>query len=110
MYSLTFLGSENSYRAKHTWGSPRYFIAVHEGEDDGCVHGKLKEGKLHRLSKGTSLQASNGGTQTSPRSGTWSTMEAGFFLRSSSSFFGRRSTKTANELTRRVGEVAAEMD
>jgi hypothetical protein len=110
MYSLTFLGSENSYRAKHTWGSPRYFIAVHEGEDDGCVHGKLKEGKLRRLSRGTSLQASSGGTQTSPRSGTWSTMEAGFFLRSSSSFFGRRSTKTANELTRRVGEVAAEMD
>jgi hypothetical protein len=46
MYSLTFLGSENSYRAKDTWGSPRYLIAVHEGEDNGCVHGKLKEGKL----------------------------------------------------------------
>jgi hypothetical protein len=37
-------------------------------------------------------------------------MEEGFFLRSSSSFFGRRLTKTANQLTRRVGEAAAEMD
>jgi hypothetical protein len=35
--------------------------------------------------------------------------EVGFFLRSSSSFFGRRLTKTANQLTRRVGEVE-EMD
>jgi hypothetical protein len=110
MYSLAFLGSKNSYRAKDTWDSPRYFIAVHEGENDGCVHGKLKEGKLRRLSRGTSLQASSGGTQTSPRSETWSTMEAGFFLRSSSSFFGRWSAKTANQLTRRVGEAAAEMD
>jgi hypothetical protein len=46
MYSLTFLSSENSYRVKDTWDSPRYLIAVHEGEDDGCLHGKLKEGKL----------------------------------------------------------------
>jgi hypothetical protein len=109
MHSLTFLGSETSYRAKDTWDSPHCFIAVHEGEDDGYVHGKVKEDKLRRLRRGTSLQASSGGTQTSPRSGTWSTMEAGFFLRSSSSFFGRRLTKTANQLTRRVGE-AAEMD
>jgi hypothetical protein len=66
MYSLTFLGSENSYKAKDTWNSPRYFIAVREGEDDGCVHGKLKEGKFRRQCRGTSLQASSGGTQTSP--------------------------------------------
>jgi hypothetical protein len=37
-------------------------------------------------------------------------MEAGFFLRSSSSFFERWLTKTANQLPRRVGEVAAKMD
>jgi hypothetical protein len=46
MYSLTFLGSENSYRAKDTWGSPRCLNAVHAGEDDEYVHGKLKEDKL----------------------------------------------------------------
>jgi hypothetical protein len=77
MYLLTFLGSENSYSAKDTWDSPHCLTAVHEGEDDGSVHGKLKEGKLRRLSRGTSLQASSGGTQTSPRSGTWPTMESG---------------------------------
>jgi hypothetical protein len=77
MYSLTFLGSENPYRAKDTWNSPRYFIVVHEEEGDGYVHGKLKEDKLRRQSRGTSLQASSGGTQTSPRSGTWSTMKSG---------------------------------
>jgi hypothetical protein len=37
-------------------------------------------------------------------------MGSGFFLRSSSSFFWRWSTKTANQLTRRGGEAAAEMD
>jgi hypothetical protein len=37
-------------------------------------------------------------------------MESGFFLRSSSSFFWRWSMKTVNQLTRRVGEAAAEMD
>jgi hypothetical protein len=36
--------------------------------------------------------------------------EVGFFLRSSSSFFWRWLTKTANQLARRVGEAAAEMD
>jgi hypothetical protein len=76
MYSLTFLGSENSYRAKDTWDS-HCFITVHEEEDDGYVHGKLKEDKLCQLSRGTSLQASSGVTQTSPRSGTWSTMKSG---------------------------------
>jgi hypothetical protein len=110
VYSLTFLGSESSYRAKDTWGSPGCFIAVREGEDDEYVHGKLKEDKLRRLSKGTSLQASSGGTRTSPRTGAWSTMESGFFLRSSSSFFRRWSTKTANQLARRLGEATAEMD
>jgi hypothetical protein len=43
MYSLTFLGSENSYREKDTWDSPRCLIAIHEGEDGGCVYGKLKK-------------------------------------------------------------------
>jgi hypothetical protein len=36
--------------------------------------------------------------------------EVGFFLRSSLSFFWRWLTKTANQLARRVGEAAAEMD
>jgi hypothetical protein len=36
--------------------------------------------------------------------------EVGFFLRSSSSFFWRWLTKMANQLARRVGEAAAEMD
>jgi hypothetical protein len=109
MYSLTFLGSENSYRAKDTWDSPHCFIAVHEGEDDGYVHGKLKEDKLLQLSRGTSLQASSGGTQRSPRSWTWSTMKSGSspgLLRASPG----GGTKTANQLARRVGEAAAEMD
>jgi hypothetical protein len=110
MYSLTFQGSENSYRAKDTLCSLHCFITVHEEEDDGYEHGKLKEDKLRRLSRGTSLQASSGGTPTSPRTGAWSTMKSGFFLQSSSSFFGRWSTKTANQLARRVGEATAEMD
>jgi hypothetical protein len=65
MYSLTFLGRKNSYREKDTWDSPHCFIAVHEEEDDEYVHGKLKEDKLCRLSRGTLLQASSEGTQTS---------------------------------------------
>jgi hypothetical protein len=36
--------------------------------------------------------------------------DVGFFLRSSSSFFWRWLMKTANQLARRVGEAAAEMD
>jgi hypothetical protein len=110
MYSLTFLGSENSYREKDTRFSLHRFIVVHEEEDDGYVHGKLKKDKLRRLSRGTSLQASSGGTQTSPRTEAWSTMELGFFLRSFSSFFWRWSTKTTNQLVRRVGGAMAEMD
>jgi hypothetical protein len=66
MLAYIFLGSENSYRAKDTWCSPHCLNAVHEEADDGCVHGKLKEGKLCRRRRGTSLQASNGGTRTSP--------------------------------------------
>jgi hypothetical protein len=74
MYSLTFLVSENSYRAKDTWCSLHCFIAVHEEEGDGYVHGKLKEDKLRRRCRGTSLQASSGGTRTSPRTEAWLTM------------------------------------
>jgi hypothetical protein len=48
MYSLTFLGSENSYREKDTRCSLHCFIAVHEEEDDGYLHGKLKKDKLSR--------------------------------------------------------------
>jgi hypothetical protein len=54
-----FLDSENSDRAKDTWCSPHCLNAVHEGAGDGCVHGKLKEDKLRRQCRGTSLQASN---------------------------------------------------
>jgi hypothetical protein len=74
MYSLTFLGSENSYRAKDTWSSPGCLNAVHAGEDNECGHGNLKEDKLRRRCRGTSLQASSGGTQTSPRTEAWVTM------------------------------------
>jgi hypothetical protein len=74
MYSLIFLDSENSDKAKDTWGSLGCLNAVHAGEDDECVHEKLKEHKLHRRCRGTSLQASSGGTQTSPRTEAWLTM------------------------------------
>jgi hypothetical protein len=84
IYSLIFLNNENSYRAKDTWCSPRCLNVVHEGAGDGCVHGKLKEGKLRRRCRGTSLQVSNRGTRTSPRTEAWSTLELGFFSRSSS--------------------------
>jgi hypothetical protein len=46
IYSLIFLGSENSDGAKDTWDSPHCLNAVHEEAGDGCVHGKLKEDKL----------------------------------------------------------------
>jgi hypothetical protein len=48
IYSLTLLDSENSNRAKDTWCPPHYLNAVHEEAGLGCVHGKLKEGKLRR--------------------------------------------------------------
>jgi hypothetical protein len=98
IYSLTFLDSENSDGAKDTRCSPNCLNAVHEEADDGCVLGKLHEDKLHRWCRGTSLQASNGGTQASPRTESWSTVELGFFSQSSSSFFWRLSTKTAKQL------------
>jgi hypothetical protein len=87
IYSLIFLDSENSYRVKDTWCSPPYLNAAHGEADDECVHGKLKEDKLCRRCRGTSLQASNRGTRTSPRIEPWSTLELGFFSRSSSSYF-----------------------
>jgi hypothetical protein len=59
---------------KGTWNSPHCLNAVHEEAGDGCVHGKLKEDKLRRRYRGTSLQASNGGTRTSPRIEAWSTI------------------------------------
>jgi hypothetical protein len=74
MYSLKLLRSKNSYRAKDTWGSPGCLDAVHAGEDDEYVHGKLKEDKLRRRCRGTSLQASSGETRTSPRTEAWLTM------------------------------------
>jgi hypothetical protein len=79
-YSLIFLDSENSNREKDTWCSPPCLKAVHEGASDGCVHGKLKEDKLRRRCRGTSLQASNGGTRTSPRTEAWSAMQAEVLL------------------------------
>jgi hypothetical protein len=80
LYSLTFLDSENSDGAKDTWDSPHCINAVHEEAGDGCVHGKLKEDELRRRCRDTSLQASNGGTQTSPRTEAWSAMQAGVLL------------------------------
>jgi hypothetical protein len=62
IYSLIILGSEHSDGAKDTWNSPRCINAIHEEAGDECVHGKLKEDKLHRRCRDTSLQASNGGT------------------------------------------------
>jgi hypothetical protein len=79
-YSLIFLGSENSDREKDTWCSPHCLNAVHEEAGDEYVHGRLKEDKLRRRCRGTSLQASNGGTQTSPRIEAWSAMQAGVLL------------------------------
>jgi hypothetical protein len=84
-------------------------VAVHAGEDDECVHGKLKEDKLRRRCRGTSLQASNGETPTSPRTEAWPMMELGFFSLSSSNFFWRWSTKTVKQLARCVGEAMAEV-
>jgi hypothetical protein len=52
----------------------------HEEADDGCVHEKLTEDKLRRRCRGTSQQASNGGTRTSPRTEAWSTMQAEVLL------------------------------
>jgi hypothetical protein len=46
IYSLTLLDSENSDGAKDTWYSPHCLNAIDEEAGDGCVHGKLKEGKL----------------------------------------------------------------
>jgi hypothetical protein len=80
MHSLTFLGSENSCRAKDTRCSLHCFIAVREEEGDGCIHGKLKEGKLRRRCRGPSLQASNGEIRTSPRTEAWSAMQLGFLF------------------------------
>jgi hypothetical protein len=74
IYSLTLLGNENSDGAKDTWCSPHCLNAVHEEVGDGCAHEKLKEDKLRRWCRGTSLQASSGGTQTSPRTEPWSAM------------------------------------
>jgi hypothetical protein len=79
-YSLTFLYSENSDGAKDTWCSPHCLNTVHEEAGDGYVHGKLKEDKLHRRCRDTSLQASNGGTRTSPRTEAWSAMQAEVLL------------------------------
>jgi hypothetical protein len=62
VYSLTLLDNENSDGAKDTWCSPHRLNAVHEEADNECVHEKLKEDKLHRRCRGTSLQASSGGT------------------------------------------------
>jgi hypothetical protein len=90
-------------------GSPHCFNVVHEEADDECVHGKLKEGKLRRQCRGTSLQASSGGTRTSPRTEAWSAMELGFFSRSSSNFFWRLSTKTVKQLARCGGEATTEI-
>jgi hypothetical protein len=88
IYSLTFLDSENSDGAKDTRCSPHCLNAVHEEADDECVHGKLKEDKLRRRCRGTSLQASNGGTRASPRTETWSTMQTKVLL----SVFSRASS------------------
>jgi hypothetical protein len=88
IYSLTFLDSENSDGAKDTWCSPHCLNAVHEEAGDGCVHGKLKEDKLRRRCRGTSLQVSNGGTRASPQTGTWSAMQAKVLL----SVFSRASS------------------
>jgi hypothetical protein len=88
IYSLTFLDSENSDGAKDTWCSPHCLNAVHEEAGDGYVHGKLKEDKLRRRCRGTSLQASSGGTRTSPRTEAWSVMQIGVLL----SVFSRASS------------------
>jgi hypothetical protein len=80
IYSLIFLDSENSDRAEDTWGSPHCLNTVHEEAGDGCVHGKLTEDTLRRRCRGTSLQASNGGTRASPRTEAWSAMQTGVLL------------------------------
>jgi hypothetical protein len=80
IYSLTLLGSDNSDRAKYTWGSPHCLNAVHEEAGDECVHEKLKADRFNRRCRGTSLQASSGGTRTSPRTEPWSTMQVGVLL------------------------------
>jgi hypothetical protein len=74
IYSLTLLDSENSDRANGTWCSTHCLNTVHEGADDECAHEKLKEDKLRRWCRGTSLQASSEGTRTSPRTEPWSAM------------------------------------
>jgi hypothetical protein len=73
-YSLTLLDSENCDGAKDTLCSPHYLNTIHEEAGDGCVHGKLKEDKLRRRCRDTSLQASSGGTRASPRTEAWSAM------------------------------------
>jgi hypothetical protein len=80
IYSLTFLDSENSDGAKRYTVLPHCLNVVHEEADDGYVHGKLKEDKLRRRCKDTSLQASSGGTQTSPQTEAWSAMQAEVLL------------------------------
>jgi hypothetical protein len=82
-YSLTLLDSENSDGEKGTWCSLHCLNAVHEEADNECVHEKLKEEKLHQRCRGTSLQASSGGTRASPRTEAWRRCRLGFFSRSS---------------------------
>jgi hypothetical protein len=79
-YSLTLFDSENSNGAKGTWCSLHCLNAVYEEADNECVHGKLKEDKLHQRCRGTSLQASSGGTRASPQTEAWSAMQAGVLL------------------------------
>jgi hypothetical protein len=66
--------------------------------DDECVHGELKEDKLRRRCRDTSLQASSGGTRTSPRTEPWLAMQLGSSLGLLPGFFWRLSTKMANSL------------
>jgi hypothetical protein len=80
IYSLTPLDSENSDRVEDTGGSPHCLNAVHEEAGDECVHGKLKEGKLRRRCRDTSLQVSSRGARTSPRTKAWSVMQARVLL------------------------------
>jgi hypothetical protein len=80
IYLLTFLDSENSDKAKDTRCSPHCLNAVHEEAGDGCVHGKLQEGKLRRQLRDTSLQASSEGARTSPRTEPWSAIQDGVLI------------------------------
>jgi hypothetical protein len=83
-YSLPLLGSEDSDGTNDTWYSPHCLNVAHEEAGDECVHEKLKADRFRLRCKGTSLQASNEGTQTSPRTESWLTMQAGILLWSSS--------------------------